>query len=128
MARRVANWPAPTDAADEKACEICGAIFYRNIHWSWEQWQERRYCSQRCLGTANKASNMGRGMNLDHAKHALALSFQQAGVAYGECQCGCGGTTRIAKQSWTRDGSVNGEPVRFLKGHGGRHCDLRRSG
>lgn len=41
-------------------------------------------------------------------------------IPAGLCQCGCGQATRIAVQSQTRYGQVNGQPVRFVKGHNAR--------
>jgi hypothetical protein len=38
----------------------------------------------------------------------------------GFCECGCGGKTSIAKQTSRRFGHVQGEPVRFIIGHGRR--------
>lgn len=35
----------------------------------------------------------------------------------GLCQCGCGGTAPIARQSLSKTGDVRGEPLRFIKGH-----------
>lgn len=35
----------------------------------------------------------------------------------GLCQCGCGGTTQVARQDDARYGSVKGQPRRFIKGH-----------
>lgn len=37
---------------------------------------------------------------------------------YGECQCGCGATTAIAKVTNGRYGHAAGEPVRFIFSHG----------
>ena len=41
-------------------------------------------------------------------------------ISRGLCQCGCGGKTSIAKTSDQRRGQVNGEPLRFVRGHHGR--------
>jgi len=35
----------------------------------------------------------------------------------GLCQCGCGGTTSIAKRDDTRLGQIKGKHVRFIRGH-----------
>lgn len=37
---------------------------------------------------------------------------------YGDCQCGCGAKTRIAKQSDTEFGHKRGHPIRYLPYHG----------
>lgn len=36
---------------------------------------------------------------------------------YGECQCGCGGRTRIATANDSKTQVAKGKPVRFLRGH-----------
>lgn len=42
----------------------------------------------------------------------------------GICHCGCGGKVTIAKQSAARDGSIKGQPNRYLRGHAyGRQTD-----
>ena len=46
-------------------------------------------------------------------------------VSYSYCQCGCGQLAPIAKKTDRRDGSVKGQPVRFIKGHQSRRRDLR---
>lgn len=38
-------------------------------------------------------------------------------IPYGFCRCGCGRTTRVATRNDPRDGSVKGEPVRYVSGH-----------
>lgn len=38
----------------------------------------------------------------------------------GYCHCGCGGKTKIAKMNDARDGTIKGEPRRFISGHNGR--------
>ena len=38
----------------------------------------------------------------------------------GVCECGCGGRTAPAKYTDRRDGTVKGEPLRFLSGHQSR--------
>lgn len=38
-------------------------------------------------------------------------------IPYGYCHCGCGQKTKIARQSMTDRGHVNGEPLRFIHGH-----------
>jgi hypothetical protein len=35
----------------------------------------------------------------------------------GLCECGCGGRTRLAPQSHTKNRYVRGEPIRFINGH-----------
>lgn len=40
------------------------------------------------------------------------------GIPYGYCHCGCGRKTSIADES--RRGKIKGEPVRYVRGHGGR--------
>lgn len=42
------------------------------------------------------------------------------GVAYGECWCGCGGKTNLARQTNPDRGWVKGEPFKYLGGHKGR--------
>lgn len=37
----------------------------------------------------------------------------------GLCECGCGGRTSIASQTSRRYGHVQGQPVRFIRGHSG---------
>lgn len=37
----------------------------------------------------------------------------------GLCECGCGQPTSIARQ--TRNGTKRGDPLRWVKGHHGRH-------
>lgn len=39
------------------------------------------------------------------------------GVAYGECFCGCGGRTALAKKNSAGCGWVKGQPKRFLPSH-----------
>lgn len=41
----------------------------------------------------------------------------QSTIPVGLCQCGCGRTTGIAKQTSKRNGTIRGVPVRFCKGH-----------
>lgn len=36
------------------------------------------------------------------------------------CECGCGQKTRLAPQSSTRKGWVNGQPLRYVAGHNAR--------
>jgi hypothetical protein len=43
------------------------------------------------------------------------MQYERSGRS---CQCGCGGVTTLAKRSDPRTGSVAGEPLRFLPGHG----------
>lgn len=106
--------------APMKACAYCGRWFAKNPKLALHaQWPKVRFCSRRCQGQANKQLYMGRGLDLAQMRATLAQSFEDADVPYGECQCGCGSRTRIAKQSSSKDGHVNGEPVRFLKGHAG---------
>jgi hypothetical protein len=38
----------------------------------------------------------------------------------GFCQCGCGGRTKIAKESDPKRGWMKGRPLRFLRGHSAR--------
>lgn len=38
-------------------------------------------------------------------------------IPRGLCSCGCGGTTKIATRTSTRDGWVKGEPRPYLRGH-----------
>lgn len=39
---------------------------------------------------------------------------------YGLCKCGCGRSTSIADRNHTNRGWIKGEPIPFIKGHGGR--------
>ena len=43
--------------------------------------------------------------------------MSDSAIPFRYCQCGCGGKTSIAKQSDTRKGWVNGQPLRYLPGH-----------
>lgn len=43
--------------------------------------------------------------------------------AYGFCQCGCGGRTRVATQTRLHLGIIKGQPGRFIRGH---HADCSR--
>ncbi len=46
------------------------------------------------------------------------LTFRRPeSVAPGICACGCGLATRLAAQTHTKDGHVQGQPMRFLRGH-----------
>lgn len=45
-----------------------------------------------------------------------------AGVAYGECWCGCGEKTNLAPSTNRTRGWVAGEPVRYLHGHYAREA------
>lgn len=47
-------------------------------------------------------------------------------VINGICQCGCGRTTNIIKESSKNDGLVAGQPYRFIVGHAGRRPPLDR--
>ena len=47
------------------------------------------------------------------------MDESKSSVPYGLCHCGCGGKTRLARQTQTRRGDVRGEPIRFIKGHNG---------
>jgi hypothetical protein len=38
-------------------------------------------------------------------------------MSIGLCQCGCGRSTGIAKQTDTKRGNIKGEPVRWIAGH-----------
>jgi hypothetical protein len=38
-------------------------------------------------------------------------------IPLGLCQCGCGQTTSIARQTWRKWGWVRGQPLRYVKGH-----------
>lgn len=42
---------------------------------------------------------------------------REAVIPYGYCQCGCGGKTDLAKETRKRNGSVQGKPLYFIKGH-----------
>ena len=41
-------------------------------------------------------------------------------IPEGYCQCGCGGKTKIAKQTDTKRGLIKGKPFRYLPGHNSR--------
>lgn len=95
-------------------CDNCGQAYPASVTAS-------RFCSRACVGRAWSKRYLGRGMDLETLRDELRRGFANAGVAYGECQCGCGGATRIAQYSSQRDRAVKGEPVRFLKGHNYPH-------
>jgi hypothetical protein len=40
-------------------------------------------------------------------------------VGYGLCHCGCGQATRIAKKTQRSEGRIQGQPARYVTGHGG---------
>lgn len=42
---------------------------------------------------------------------------QTSAVPYGYCHCGCGEKTPLANRTSRRDGTVKGEPVRFVGSH-----------
>jgi hypothetical protein len=52
--------------------------------------------------------------------HAQPYDFGEARAAVTQCECGCGGTAPIARQTDRRKGWTKGQPVRFIQGHGGR--------
>ena len=39
------------------------------------------------------------------------------------CECGCGGTTKIADKTQARDGTIKGQPNRYIVGHHGKLVD-----
>lgn len=39
-------------------------------------------------------------------------------TGYGYCQCGCGGKTAIAKQTYTSRGIKKGDPFKYIQNHG----------
>lgn len=39
------------------------------------------------------------------------------------CECGCGGTTKIAEKNHTKNGAVKGQPYRYIVGHHGKQSD-----
>ena len=41
----------------------------------------------------------------------------------GSCECGCGGKTKLARQTHRGFGWVRGEPLRFIHGHNTRKID-----
>jgi HNH endonuclease len=40
-------------------------------------------------------------------------------IPLGQCQCGCGEDTRIAKKTISAKGITKGQPMRYLRGHAG---------
>ena len=38
-------------------------------------------------------------------------------ISIGFCQCGCGRKTNLASRSDKRDGTIKGQPVRYISGH-----------
>lgn len=53
-----------------------------------------------------------------HGAYAPWVQAHGLSQPYGMCQCGCGGSTRIAKDSRLAKGEIKGHPVRFCRGHG----------
>lgn len=47
-------------------------------------------------------------------------------IPLGFCQCGCGQSSPLAKQSRSKEGYIKGQPVRFLPGHGRRKGTLEQ--
>lgn len=47
----------------------------------------------------------------------LRQSFEDAGVPYGHCQCGCGGLTALSLATYRAKGYIKGQPCRFVTGH-----------
>lgn len=47
------------------------------------------------------------------------------GIPYGFCQCGCGQRTKLARQTHRKEGTVKGEPRRFVVGHAQRRSDAQ---
>lgn len=45
----------------------------------------------------------------------------ECAIPYGTCHCGCGEKTWVATQTQRTRGFVKGEPVKYVKGHAGRH-------
>lgn len=45
---------------------------------------------------------------------------ESTSIPLGYCQCGCGGKTRLARQSSSKYGWVRGQPLRFINGHNKR--------
>jgi hypothetical protein len=41
-------------------------------------------------------------------------------IPYGYCHCGCGQKTNLARRCCAKEGTVTGQPRRFLKGHNKR--------
>lgn len=47
----------------------------------------------------------------------MSLTNKEGPNPSGLCLCGCGNATPIAPQSNSKNGNVNGKPMRFVKGH-----------
>jgi hypothetical protein len=66
-------------------------------------------------------------LHVERLTHVEAVIKQPlASVGAGLCQCGCGRQTPVAPQTDRRKGWIKGQPLRFLKGHGG--CRLNLTG
>lgn len=59
--------------------------------------------------------------NLDYFAPWVAAHGLSA--PYGECQCGCGQATPVAKKNRPNQKIRQGHPVRFIQGHNGRKLD-----
>lgn len=61
------------------------------------------------------------GWDWEKERATHRAGWQEAGIEYGRCLCGCGQATALARQTNTgRAGMIAGEPLRFRPGHGGR--------
>jgi hypothetical protein len=48
------------------------------------------------------------------------LAWEEAGIPYGECLCGCGQQTKLARQGSRKWGWVKDAPMHYVLGHGNR--------
>jgi hypothetical protein len=46
--------------------------------------------------------------------------WEDAGIRYGECLCGCGTITALGRKTQRAKGEVEGEPVKHIRGHSWR--------
>ncbi len=61
---------------------------------------------------------MPKSIKTGEAVEAHRKLWEDAGIPYGFCLCGCGQQTSIANQSVARSGILKGEPHRRRPGHG----------
>lgn len=69
------------------------------------------------LGYEKAPATVGTSGGLAHRRFPVDTPDD---IPYGTCHCGCGGKTAIAKKT-RRNGTVQGQPLRFLQGHNLRH-------
>lgn len=60
-------------------------------------------------------------MNTLNEQSAVSPSIKNLSqIPEGECQCGCGERTKVAKQNHAKYGYVKGKPLRYINGHNRR--------